>query len=191
MIRIRQRGKTQVKCKDCNKEFIKRNDTLKEWQGRCKRCAMKYKANLPETIKKMSELAKIQVLKQGGIPNAVKFIKGIHSGENHSGWRGGVTHERTKIRNCEQYREWRNLVFRRDEFICCHCGVKGGQLNADHYPKTFSKIVNDNGIKKLEDALKCDELWDLGNGRTLCVPCHKETDSYKKHPIRNNWDITQ
>ena len=29
-----------------------------------------------------------------------------------------------------------------------------------------------------EEALECTELWDLENGRTLCVPCHKLTDTY-------------
>ena len=33
-------------------------------------------------------------------------------------------------------------------------------------------------IKTVEDALKCHLLWDLENGETLCVPCHKKTDSY-------------
>jgi len=30
----------------------------------------------------------------------------------------------------------------------------------------------------VEEAKDCSELWDTDNGRTLCHPCHKLTDTY-------------
>ena len=33
-------------------------------------------------------------------------------------------------------------------------------------------------IKSVDDARKCDELWDTNNGRTLCRDCHRKTDTY-------------
>ena len=54
------------------------------------------------------------------------------------------------------------------------CNVKGGKLNADHYPKLFSAILEEFKIKTFKDALKCKLLWLIENGRTLCVSCHKK-----------------
>lgn len=37
-------------------------------------------------------------------------------------------------------------------------------------------------IKKtncFEDAKNCGLLWDINNGETLCIACHRQTDSYK------------
>lgn len=63
------------------------------------------------------------------------------------------------IRNSNQYREWRNKVFERDNYTCQHCGQRGGVLNA-HHIKHFSEY------KSLR--------YVVGNGLTLCFPCHKE-----------------
>jgi len=30
-------------------------------------------------------------------------------------------------------------------------------------------------VSVLEQALNCDKLWDINNGRTLCRKCHKKT----------------
>ncbi len=77
------------------------------------------------------------------------------------------------IRHSVEYKIWREKVFARDEFRCIWCfDSKGGNLNADHI-KPFSLILKQNRIISLEDALKCKELWDLFNGRTLCKKCHK------------------
>ena len=43
------------------------------------------------------------------------------------------------------------------------------------------KILKENKIDTVEKAQKCSELWDLSNGRTLCVDCHKkETKKIRK-----------
>jgi 5-methylcytosine-specific restriction endonuclease McrA len=60
-------------------------------------------------------------------------------------------------------REWRELVFRRDDYTCQMCGVKGGRLQADH-------------IKPYADHPELRH--ELSNGRTLCVPCHRSTPTY-------------
>lgn len=69
---------------------------------------------------------------------------------------------------------------RRDRFTCQICGQVGGQLQVDHFPKTFSEIIKQHGIKSLEDAIACQDLWDETNNRTLCKPCHMKTDTYLK-----------
>ena len=60
-------------------------------------------------------------------------------------------------------REWRTAVFQRDKYTCQICWVVGGRLQADHI-KPYSTHVHLRHI--------------LSNGRTLCVPCHRKTDTY-------------
>lgn len=92
--------------------------------------------------------------------------------EKNNFWKGGVTQIQLQIRHCFEYRQWRSDIFTRDDYTCQYCGDRGGELNADHYPKMFSTIFHENKIKSLEDGLKCEEFWNINNGRTLCRECH-------------------
>lgn len=85
------------------------------------------------------------------------------SGDRHPHWRGGLTPEHARIRASVEYRTWRLAVFERDDFTCQGCGTRGGMLNADH----------------VQPFAYFPELrFDVSNGRTLCVPCHRETPTY-------------
>lgn len=99
------------------------------------------------------------------------------SGDKSPFWKGGITPLRIKIRNSFEYRQWRSDVFTRDNFTCQMCGVYGVELNADHI-KSFSLIIFDNKVTSIDGARKCSEFWNINNGRTLCVPCHKLTPNY-------------
>ena len=92
-------------------------------------------------------------------------------------WKGGITILNNKIRTCFEYRQWRSDIFTRDDFTCQECGKKGGYLEA-HHLKEFSKILEENNIKTLEEALNCEELWNINNGITLCSHCHNKTKKY-------------
>jgi len=94
------------------------------------------------------------------------------SGERHWNWKGGITPLTHLIRNCFEYRQWRSDVFTRDNFTCVLCGASGTCLEADHFPKLFSSVMKEYEIKTLEQALSCEELWNINNGRTLCKSCH-------------------
>jgi 5-methylcytosine-specific restriction endonuclease McrA len=107
------------------------------------------------------------------------YCKVFLSKEKNPNWRGGVTPLRNLIRNCFKYRQWRSDIFTRDNFTCILCNKKGGYIEVDHYPKSFSKIFYDNKIKSLQEALECEELWNINNGRTLCLKCHNETKTNK------------
>lgn len=87
-------------------------------------------------------------------------------------WKGGITPLRAAIRGTIEYAIWRLGVFTRDDFTCQICGVRGGKLEADHYPKKFSEILVESKIKTMKQALRCEELWDICSGRTLCKECH-------------------
>lgn len=85
-----------------------------------------------------------------------------------------------KIRDCDKYKQWRLRVFRRDSFLCCFCNnpsTTEAPIQADHI-RPFSWIIRTYEIKTLEQALECETLWDIKNGRTLCKPCHLSTDTH-------------
>lgn len=85
-------------------------------------------------------------------------------GEKSPFWKGGITPFNLKLRKSIEYREWRRSVFQRDNYSCVHCGdSRGGNLEADHI-KPFAQFP--------------DLRFDVDNGRTLCNPCHRKTDTY-------------
>ena len=98
--------------------------------------------------------------------------------EKHWNWKGGITTLSRTIRNCFKYRQWRSDIFTRDDYICVLCGIRGGILQADHYPKRFSQIFQESKVKTLEEAENYEEFWNINNGRTLCKSCHKKTDTW-------------
>jgi 5-methylcytosine-specific restriction endonuclease McrA len=110
-----------------------------------------------------------------------KAITGVpklsQRGEKSWLWKGGISPVNHQIRQCLEYKNWRRDVYGRDNHTCIWCGKVGGRLNADHI-KPFSKIMEENNIKSLEQALLCEDLWNTDNGRTLCFECHKQTDNY-------------
>ena len=98
-------------------------------------------------------------------------------GESSGNWRGGRTRLQHAIRSCQKNKNWRQRVFRRDNWTCVWCG-KRGKLHADHIAP-FSLILTRYNIRTLKQALACRALWKTRNGRTLCVECHKKTETYK------------
>lgn len=102
-----------------------------------------------------------------------------HKGNKCHAWKGGITPLVYIIRRCFEYRQWKSDIFTRDNFTCVMCGKRGGDIQADHYPKEFYKIFNENNIKTFEQAIVCQEFWNINNGRTLCVKCHKFRHSKK------------
>lgn len=109
---------------------------------------------------------------------------GRFKGENGSNWQGGKTSLALLIRNSEPSVTWRKAIFARDNFTCQECGKVGGELQADHL-NPFALILRDCDVKTLSDAYACTALWDISNGRTLCVPCHKKTDSFAGNYQKN------
>lgn len=90
------------------------------------------------------------------------IISELNKGEKSRFWKGGITPIHQAIRTSSRYANWRRMVFERDNWTCIQCGRKGN-IQADHI-KPFSLFP------KLR--------FDMSNGRTLCVSCHKKTDTY-------------
>ena len=103
-------------------------------------------------------------------------------GEKNPNWRGGKTEISLAIRSSAPYISWRKAVFQRDDYTCVLCGARRNAgdrvvVHADHIIP-LSVLINQYHIETIEDARQCAELWDTSNGRTLCVKCHKSTDTY-------------
>jgi len=99
-------------------------------------------------------------------------------GEKSHNWEGGITSLNKMIRHSIEYKFWRTHIFQRDNYTCQDCKIRGGvELHSDHIIP-FSFILASYKIKTLEDALKCEFLWDIRNGRTLCILCHKKTNTF-------------
>lgn len=89
--------------------------------------------------------------------------RNVLRGESSNFWRGGKTKERAKIYNSLEYKNWRRGVFKRDDWRCVWCGERGGKIQADHI-KPFAYFP--------------ELRFELSNGRTLCIECHRKTDTY-------------
>jgi len=98
-----------------------------------------------------------------------------HRGENHPFWKGGTSASHQRTWGTVEYSNWRTSVFERDNYTCVECGVhnKNGlgktvQLNADHI-KPF--------------AFYPDLRYEVSNGRTLCLSCHRKTDTWGRRAV--------
>ena len=87
--------------------------------------------------------------------------------EKHNNYKDGKCGERQFMRQLDMsrldYRLWREGVMERDNWTCVSCGVRGGELHADHI-KSYSEYP--------------ELRLELSNGRTLCAPCHRKTENY-------------
>lgn len=89
-------------------------------------------------------------------------------GDKNGNWKGGITPINRSIRTSKQYKLWREEVFKRDNWTCVNCGARSciGRkviIHADHI-KPFAYFP--------------ELRFCVSNGRTLCEPCHKDTDTY-------------
>lgn len=152
-------------CPICGNEFQVTN----KWGCRRKTCLECTNKQVSLTLKSKGIKPPSQKGKKWGVDYPIK---------NHNWWKGGVTPMRSQIWGSKMTQEWRAFIFKRDDYTCKFCGSRGGRLCVDHYPKTFSSILQEYNVKSLEDAMNCEALWDTNNGRTLCESCHRLTPTY-------------
>ncbi len=132
-----------------------------------------------ETLDKISNTLKGNIPWNKGVPRPEKTKQKISItkqniyNDNNFNWNGYITPLYISIRICKQYEEWRLQIFGRDNFTCQCCGIRGTYLEA-HHIKPLNEIIKEYNIKKSEDALNCNLLWDLNNGITYCTKCHKK-----------------
>jgi uncharacterized ferritin-like protein (DUF455 family) len=95
------------------------------------------------------------------------------------------------IRDSIQYKGWRNTILKRDNFHCVICNYQShkrvnnrSDIQVDHI-KAFSVLVQEYKIITIEMAFNCEALWDIDNGRTLCIDCHRQTPTYGRGVLYN------
>lgn len=137
--------------------------------------------NLPETNAKISAAHKGRKHSEEFREMRRKLTAGIPRPERRVPYRD----IRQQIRQCMGSKEWKQAVLKRDNYTCVQCGCKKN-LHVDHFPIPFFAILNklivEQGIENLYDkAIKYDLLFDMNNGRTLCVDCHKQTETWGFH----------
>jgi|ERR1035437_4633471 5-methylcytosine-specific restriction endonuclease McrA len=122
---------------------------------RLAKCGVKHSPTTDLTKQKIREA----LLKSGHRPP-------VYKGKDCHFWKGGITPINEAIRASNEYKLWRKSVFERDKWTCVLCGTIGCRKNpiqADHI-KSFAHYP--------------DLRVELSNGRTLCVPCHRKTDTW-------------
>ena len=188
---IKNKPKIKAVCPKCGKErFIGKTSDNNRL---CRHCSYSGRKLSPEVYKKCSKgmfkkghfVPKGENHPQwkGGKPYCLDCGKQIdykskrcnkcnrkyYSGSRNPMWEGGKTNKLRALRNSLEYKLWRESVYKRDDYTCVWCGQRSGELQADH-------------IKPFADY---PELrFAIDNGRTLCVDCHKTTDTYLG---KNRW----
>jgi hypothetical protein len=84
-------------------------------------------------------------------------IKKSKIGKKNPNWKGGISDINKKIRTSMIYRQWQNIIFKRDNYKCCICGKKSKNLNG-HHLCGFSEFP--------------ELRFNPDNGVTICKKCH-------------------
>ena len=180
-------------CPQCEKTFPNRYGKISKYCSR--ECRYKgqvgskpgnYGKKATPELKKILSDARKRFYNNGGVPwNKGKFgeytqppihgkkisakLRGISLEE----WDGNITPENIAIRMSAKYKAWRTNVFIRDNYTCQECGLRG------HKGHGKRVVLNADHIKPFSTHPELRFLID--NGRTLCVECHKKTDTFARN----------
>lgn len=159
------------KRKFCSRPCFRKSRRISE-TGQCAKCGKTFEQRLPSGNvyrRRFCSLSCAASFTQTGRkhpPQPLEWRKKIseaQKGERGNNWKGGQYAKDELLRHSLDYKEWRRHVFQRDDYTCQSCGERGGELQADH---------------EFPFALYPDLRFEILNGRTLCVPCHKKTPTY-------------
>lgn len=163
------------KCLYCNNLFPFRNSLKIRGQGK-----IRHKDSIFCSIKcSNTHRNKSEKMRQAGRNR---------SGEKCPAWRGGVSKINKVVRTMEESKQWRIKIFEKDNYTCQICHQRGNKLHADHIV-SLSEMIYSNNIRTKSDAEKLKCLWDINNGRTLCVECHKKTDNYCGKGLKRTYNL--
>lgn len=149
-------------CLECTSELIlkiRRDVIRKKFCNRS--CKFKWLGKQPSRDKHLKRIQKLANTPESN-------LKKSNKGSRHPKWIKDRTKLKSKRPRYEQ-EQFRKAVFERDDYTCQICEIKGGNLQADH-------------IKPY--CLYPELREDINNGRTLCVDCHKNTDTYGSKALK-------
>lgn len=153
-------------CRSCYSETIRRRGTCSECGGRT--CRVSY--TICQPCRNKIEKPHLGHHHSEDVRKVIsEKVAGKLTGNKHPQWKGGITPLNQRIRGSVKYKQWRDEVFKRDDYTCQSCGKRGGDMNADHILPFFA-------FPKLR--------LDVNNGRTLCVECHRATKTYGRQVLQ-------
>jgi hypothetical protein len=168
--KVRLGAKLSKKTKKQIGKSNKGNPAHRYWKGKKRPDMIGHKWNIGRKQSKIT-CEKKSKLKR-------KLVKSGNWKNQYGGYKGR-TELLELIRKSLKNRQWRSDIFTRDNFICHDCGKNHCWIEA-HHIKEFIKIIREN-IKTFEEAMDCEELWNLNNGRTLCRECHNKTKHFSNN----------
>lgn len=160
-------------CKKCG-DLFERDCSRFNWRLR-KYCSMECSSEAMKVNNKgiCFNTGRTHIKKGQNLSPATQFKTGQQSywkgkknphftGPNNPRWKGGITPEHKKIRWSQEYKDFRDEIFKRDGYTCLDCGrkrVPGDRviLNA-HHKKSFAKYFKLRFVKS--------------NVITICKECH-------------------
>lgn len=135
----------------------------KQYNTSCVVCGAQFKAIDPKKKKTCSRVCQL------------KHATARQLGEKSHRWKGGATRPNMVMRGKKEYTQWRSAVFARDDYTCQLCFERGGKLAAHHIR---------------EYAKHPDLRLLIGNGVTLCWPCHRSIKDKERTYETTFYDIT-
>lgn len=146
----------EKRSKYCSKTCWSKRTITQETRNKI-RNHLKGKRNSPKTE-----------FKKGNNPTLLRK-KPYPKGEKHPNWHGGKIPLKIGMRKWKEYKVWKKKVFERDDYTCQNCSISDKQKNPI--------IIQAHHIKSV---LTFPELmFDVDNGKTLCLNCHALTDNFK------------
>ena len=174
---IRNRNYKGKKCPKCNKDV-----SVGSKSGFCKKHQYHtLHSKNPESIERIrqSKLGKNNP-SFGKKPTLESRIR--HSlrmrGDKNPAWKGGRNSLNKTLRRSFKFSDWREEVFKRDDYRCQWCQQRGGPLHP-HHEIHFANLLETYKINTVEQAYACKELWDVDNGITYCKKCHQSIHNLK------------
>lgn len=153
----------EIKCPDC--DYVAKNNTyliLHLKRGK------HYSFKVGKVCKFCGKiLSKRKPKEQGLFCNQKCYSLWRHEnnkGKKATNYKDGHCGERLLIRASLEFRQWREKIFKKDNYTCQDCGDKNGSNLEPHHIKSF--------------ALYPELRFEVSNGQTLCGDCHKLTKNY-------------